>query len=238
MRKGRQPTILTTLVFTDIVSSTPMAEEMGDRRWRELLDRHYTIIRRELREHGGKELDTAGDGVFARFDSPAAAIRWACAVVDGVRELGVELRVGIPYRRSRAAPGEAERLQRPRRGGTMGEAGAGQILVTGSVGDLVRGSGSGSRTAVCASCAGSRASGTCSRWRASTEPPVLQPFLPRKAGRSSPRRSSSGGARWPISCPHRSSCCGRAARRRGARLADRDFVAGSGIAFEDRGIRI
>jgi len=58
MRKGRQPTVLTTLVFTDIVSSTAMAEEMGDRRWRELLDRHYAVIRRELREHGGKELDT------------------------------------------------------------------------------------------------------------------------------------------------------------------------------------
>ena len=143
MRKGRQATVLTTLVFTDIVSSTPMAEEMGDRRWRELLARHYAIIRRELREHRGKELDTAGDGVFARFDSPASAIRWASAVVDGVRELGIELRVGIHIGETEMLQGTLSGVNVHAAARTMGQAGAGQILVTGSVRDLVRGSGFG-----------------------------------------------------------------------------------------------
>jgi basic membrane protein A and related proteins len=143
MRKGRQATVLTTLVFTDIVSSTAMAEEMGDRRWRELLDRHYTIIRRGLREHGGKELDTAGDGVFARFDSPAAAIRWASAVADGVRELGIELRVGIHIGEAELLEGKLSGVNVHAAARTMGEAEAGQILVTSSVRDLVRGSGFG-----------------------------------------------------------------------------------------------
>jgi len=143
MRKGRQATVLTTLVFTDIVSSTAMAEEMGDRRWRELLDRHYTIIRRGLREHGGKELDTAGDGVFARFDSPAAAIRWASAVADGVRELGIELRVGIHIGEAELLEGKLSGVNVHAAARTMGEAEAGQIFVTSSVRDLVRGSGFG-----------------------------------------------------------------------------------------------
>jgi len=72
MRKDKRASVLTTLVFTDIVSSTAIAEEMGDRRWQELLSRHYQIIRRTLREHDGKERDTAGDGVFSSFDSPAS----------------------------------------------------------------------------------------------------------------------------------------------------------------------
>ncbi len=143
MRKGRTASVLTTLVFTDIVSSTPMAEEMGDRRWGELIARHNAILRRALREQRGKELDTTGDGMFARFDSPASALRWACAVADGVRELGVEIRVGIHI-------GEAEVLQRKLSGvnvhvaaRTMAQTGPGQILVTGGVRDIVRGGGFG-----------------------------------------------------------------------------------------------
>jgi basic membrane protein A len=143
MRGGRRTSVLTTLVFTDIVSSTAMAEEMGDRRWRELLARHHEIIRRALREHQGKELDTAGDGVFARFDSPAAAVRWACAVIDGVRELGIEIRVGIHIGEAELLHGKLSGVNVHAAARTMAEAGAGEILVTGSVRDIVRGSGFG-----------------------------------------------------------------------------------------------
>jgi len=141
--RHRGRSVLTTLVFTDIVGSTPLAEELGDRRWRELLRRHNEIFRPALREHGGREVDTAGDGVFARFDSPGAAIRWAAAVQDAMRELGIEIRAGIHI-------GEAELLQGKLSGvnvhaaaRTMAVAAGGEILVTGAVRDIVRGGGFG-----------------------------------------------------------------------------------------------
>src|SRR5215211_8842186 len=68
-----------TLLFTDIVGSTVIAREMGDLRWQELIRRHHAIVRRELKRFGGHELDTAGDGFFAIFDSPGVAIRCAVA---------------------------------------------------------------------------------------------------------------------------------------------------------------
>lgn len=143
MRKGRRESVLTTLVFTDIVSSTAIAEEMGDRRWQELLSRHYQIIRRTLRDHQGKELDTAGDGLFARFDSPAAAIRWSSAAVDAVRELGIAIRVGIHIGEAEVLQGKLSGVNVHAAARTMALAGAGQIFVTGSVRDIVRGSGFG-----------------------------------------------------------------------------------------------
>lgn len=143
MRKGRRASVLTTLVFTDIVSSTATAEEMGDRRWRELLARHHELFRQRLRSHGGKELDTAGDGVFARFDSPASAIRWACDAIDAVRELGVEIRVGIHIGEAEVLHGKLSGVNVHAAARTMATAGAGQVLVTRSVRDIVRGSGLG-----------------------------------------------------------------------------------------------
>jgi class 3 adenylate cyclase len=87
MRRDRSGNVLTTLVFTDIVGSTQVAEELGDRRWRELLARHHRIVREGLREYHGQELDTAGDGTFSRFDSPASAVNFAAATADALREL-------------------------------------------------------------------------------------------------------------------------------------------------------
>jgi class 3 adenylate cyclase len=98
--------ILTTLLFTDIVGSTSVAQEMRDRRWRELLARHHRLIRSLLKRHQGRELDTAGDWFFARFDTPASAIRCACAASDAVRALGVEIRAGVHI-------GECEELESP-----------------------------------------------------------------------------------------------------------------------------
>ncbi|HEX9415608.1 MAG TPA: adenylate/guanylate cyclase domain-containing protein [Gaiellaceae bacterium] len=134
-------TVLATVVFTDIVGSTERAAELGDRFWRELLDRHHAFVRRELARFRGEEKDTAGDGFFATFDGPARAIRCAQVVVEGVRGLGLELRVGVHT-------GECE-LQDDKVAGIAVSIGArvaalaepGEVLVSGTVRDLVAGSG-------------------------------------------------------------------------------------------------
>jgi class 3 adenylate cyclase len=87
--------VLTTIMFTDIVGSTQRAAVLGDDRWRDLLDNHDTIVRHELDRFGGREVNTAGDGFVATFTSPSAAITCADDVVDAVRVLGIEVRVGI-----------------------------------------------------------------------------------------------------------------------------------------------
>ena len=86
---------LATVLFTDIVGSTQLAAERGDRRWRDLLDSHHALVRRQLERFQGREVDTAGDGFLATFDGPARAIRCACAIRDGVRSLGIEIRAGL-----------------------------------------------------------------------------------------------------------------------------------------------
>jgi class 3 adenylate cyclase len=87
--------VLTTIVFTDIVSSTQRAAALGDDRWRDLLDSHDDLVRRELRRFGGREVNTAGDGFVATFNSPSVALDCAEEVVGAVRMLGIEVRVGI-----------------------------------------------------------------------------------------------------------------------------------------------
>jgi class 3 adenylate cyclase len=87
--------VLSTIVFTDIVGSTSRAATLGDDRWRDLLDNHDTIVRHELQRFGGREVNTAGDGFVATFASPSAAIACADEIVDAVRVLGIEVRVGI-----------------------------------------------------------------------------------------------------------------------------------------------
>jgi class 3 adenylate cyclase len=87
--------LLTTIVFTDIVGSTERAAMLGDNRWRDLLDNHDTIVRHELQRFGGREVNTAGDGFVATFSSPSAALACADEIVDAVRVLGIEVRVGI-----------------------------------------------------------------------------------------------------------------------------------------------
>ncbi len=87
--------VLTTIVFTDIVGSTERAAALGDDHWRDLLDSHDTVVRRELQRFGGREVNTAGDGFVATFSSPSVAIDCAAAIVDAVRTLDIEVRVGI-----------------------------------------------------------------------------------------------------------------------------------------------
>jgi class 3 adenylate cyclase/pimeloyl-ACP methyl ester carboxylesterase len=134
-------TVLATLLFTDIVGSTERAARLGDREWRGLLDRHHTLVRRELGRFRGEEKDTAGDGFFATFDGPARAIRCAQAIVEGVRELGLDLRAGVHT-------GECE-LHDAKVAGIAVSIGArvaalaepGEVLVSQTVKDLVAGSG-------------------------------------------------------------------------------------------------
>jgi DNA-binding NarL/FixJ family response regulator len=133
--------VLATVMFSDIVSSTERAAEIGDRRWRDLLDRHDALIRRELARHGGREVKTTGDGFLALFDGPARAIRCAVAVRDELRGEDVEVRVGLHS-------GEVE-LRGDDIGGiavhigarVAGSAEAGDVMVSSTVKDLVAGSG-------------------------------------------------------------------------------------------------
>ncbi|MET0475687.1 MAG: adenylate/guanylate cyclase domain-containing protein [Mycobacterium sp.] len=87
--------VLTTIVFTDIVSSTQRAAALGDDHWRDLLDSHDNLVRRELRRFGGREVNTAGDGFVATFSSPSVALDCAEQVVAAVRTLGIDVRIGI-----------------------------------------------------------------------------------------------------------------------------------------------
>jgi class 3 adenylate cyclase len=87
--------VLATVLFTDIVDSTRLATEMGDRRWRELLERHQELVRRHLERFGGREIKTTGDGFLATFDGPTRAVECAEAIVDEVPSLGIEVRAGM-----------------------------------------------------------------------------------------------------------------------------------------------
>jgi pimeloyl-ACP methyl ester carboxylesterase len=113
--------VLATVLFTDIVGSTAKAALVGDRAWRELLDRHHTAIRTQLARYRGRELDTAGDGFFASFDGPARAIRCACAIRGALGELDLEVRAGCTRAsarcstaRSRGSLSRSARAWRPR----------------------------------------------------------------------------------------------------------------------------
>jgi pimeloyl-ACP methyl ester carboxylesterase len=86
---------LATVLFTDIVGSTERLAAIGDRNWRELLDEHDQIVRRQLRQYSGREVDTTGDGFMASFDSAARAVRCAAAVTQAVQSLGIEVRCGL-----------------------------------------------------------------------------------------------------------------------------------------------
>lgn len=133
--------VLATVMFADIVGSTEKAGELGDRKWHNLLDDYYSLMRRELSRFRGREIDTAGDGFFATFDGPARAVRFSCAIRDSVQRLGIQVRAGLHT-------GECE-LMGEKVGGlavhigarVMAKAGKNEVLVSSTVKDLVAGSG-------------------------------------------------------------------------------------------------
>ena len=133
--------ILATVLFTDIVGSTAKAAELGDRAWRELLERHHALIRRELIRFRGAELDVAGDGFFARFDGPARAVRCAVAITDGVRDLGIEIRAGLHTGECEVMDGKVGGIAVHIGARVAKEARPGEVLVSSTVKDLVAGSG-------------------------------------------------------------------------------------------------
>lgn len=133
--------VLATLLFTDIVDSTRLASEIGDRRFRETLEAHNMAVRRQLSRFRGIEVDTAGDGFFATFDGPARAIRCAGAIVEAVRQIGLEIRAGVHTGEVERLPGKVGGLAVHVAARVAGQAGAGQIVTSGTVRDLVAGSG-------------------------------------------------------------------------------------------------
>ena len=136
--------VLATVMFTDIVDSTQRASAMGDRAWRDLLDAQNDVLRHELDRFRGREIKTLGDGMLATFDGPARAIRCALAITEAVRPLGIEVRVGLHT-------GEVELVGDDDVAGIAvhiaarvgAKAGTGEVLVSGTVKDLVAGSGIG-----------------------------------------------------------------------------------------------
>ncbi len=142
---GEQPplipdTVLATVMFTDIVRSTERAAELGDRAWRDLLAQHHALARRELARYRGEERDTAGDGFFATFDGPARAIRCAQAIVDGVRSLGLEVRAGVHAGECELHDDKVAGIAVSAGARVAAAAGPGEVLVSGTVKDLVAGS--------------------------------------------------------------------------------------------------
>jgi class 3 adenylate cyclase len=133
--------MLATVLFTDIVDSTSRAIELGDRQWRELLERHNALVRRELLRYRGREVDSAGDGFLATFDGPARAIRCAAAIVDGVRELGLAVRAGLHTGECEVADGKVAGIAVHTGARVAAQANADEVLVSSTVKDLVAGSG-------------------------------------------------------------------------------------------------
>jgi class 3 adenylate cyclase/CheY-like chemotaxis protein len=141
-RPGPEPDrILATVMFTDIVGATEKAAGLGDRRWRDLLHDHHALIREELIRFRGREIDTAGDGFLAAFDAPARAVRCALAVVPAMRRLGLEIRVGLHTGECEVMGDKLSGIALHAGARVASLAGAGEVLVSGTVKDLVAGSG-------------------------------------------------------------------------------------------------
>jgi class 3 adenylate cyclase len=132
---------LATVLFLDIVGSTALASELGDARWRELLTRFRRIVREELRQHGGREQDTAGDGFFATFAEPARALSCAAAIVLAVQKLGVDVRTGVHTGECEEIDGKLGGIAVHIGSRIMALAGPAEVLTTATVMDLVAGSG-------------------------------------------------------------------------------------------------
>ena len=133
--------LLATVLFTDIVSSTDRAVELGDAAWRDLLERHNSIVREELARFGGVEQDVAGDGFFATFDGPARAVRCASTIIDAVRPLGLKIRAGVHTGECELIDGKHGGLAVVIGARVSAQAGPSEILATSTVKELVAGSG-------------------------------------------------------------------------------------------------
>jgi class 3 adenylate cyclase len=140
-RNVREPDrVLATVLFSDIVGSTERAAEMGDSRWRSVLERHDQLVRREIERHRGRMVKSTGDGVLATFDGPARAVRAATSIGEAVRAIGVELRVGLHTGEVEVIGDDLGGIAVHIGARVMGKADAGEVLVSSTVKDLVVGS--------------------------------------------------------------------------------------------------
>jgi class 3 adenylate cyclase len=143
---GRPPVppaarVLATVLFTDIVRSTERAAELGDRRWRELLAQHERLVEREVRRFRGRLVKSTGDGALATFDGPARAVRAALAIRAGVRGLGLELRAGIHIGEYELLGDDVAGIAVHLAARVEAAAEPGQVLTSGTLKDIVVGSG-------------------------------------------------------------------------------------------------
>lgn len=135
--------VLATVMFTDIVGSTERAAELGDARWRELLSSHQAMVRRELAQFRGREVKTLGDGYLATFDGPARGVRCGTAIAEAAGDLGLEVRVGLHTGEVELMNGDVGGIAVHIASRVGALAGAGEVLVSSTVKDLVAGSGIG-----------------------------------------------------------------------------------------------
>jgi class 3 adenylate cyclase len=133
--------VLETVLFTDIVGSTELAADRGDRAWHDLVERHHGFVRGVIARWRGREMDTAGDGFFAAFDGPARAIRCAQAIVDGVRSMGIEIRAGLHTGECDITDGKVAGITVVIGSRIASLAAPSEVLVSRTVRDLVAGSG-------------------------------------------------------------------------------------------------
>jgi class 3 adenylate cyclase/DNA-binding beta-propeller fold protein YncE len=142
MRRGapERRRLLTTVLFTDIVDSTKRATELGDARWRKLLSAHHTIVRRALKRHRGREIDTAGDGFFSTFDQPSDAIACAEEMIARLRDVGLEIRAGVHMGEVEAFGSTVSGIAVHIGARVMSRAAAGEVVVSSTVRDLMTGS--------------------------------------------------------------------------------------------------
>jgi class 3 adenylate cyclase/streptogramin lyase len=139
-RSSSTGTALRAVLFTDIVGSTELARELGDERWSRLLAAHFRVLRAALKATRGRQVDTAGDGMFAVFESPADAVRCAFSATRGVQELGLDIRAGIHFGEIETAGSEVRGIVVHTGARVMGLAGPAEVLITQTVRDLVAGS--------------------------------------------------------------------------------------------------
>jgi class 3 adenylate cyclase len=130
---------LRALLFEDIVGSTATSAKVGARRWAQLVEQHHAIVREELREHGGMEIDTAGDGFYAAFDLPSRAIDCALAIRDNLQSIGIEVRAGIHAGECEIVAGKIGGISVTIGSRVGAEAGPGEVLVSQTVKDLLVG---------------------------------------------------------------------------------------------------
>jgi class 3 adenylate cyclase len=192
--------VLATVMFTDIVGSTQRAAELGDSGWRDLLDRHNDLVRRHLARHQGREVKTIGDGFLATFDGPARGVRCATEIAEEVRRLGIEIRAGLHTGELEAMDGDVSGMAVNIGARVSALADAGEVLVSGTVRDLVVGSG------IEFSDRGTHPlKGVPGEWR-------LYAVDARARGSSRRRRGSCRGCGWQRACSGGStpSCAGTA----------------------------